>query len=90
MSKRALIFLVVAVVAVGFAAVAIASSVGGSSDEPATHTMQNGQTMEGKSMNSGSSGGMPSTQHQMPNGQEMGGSGGSTMPNSTPGMDMGQ
>lgn len=72
MTKRGLIILIVAVLAVGGAAAAIASSIGDSSSEPAMHTMPNGETMEGESMG-GSSSDMPGTQHQMPNGETMGG-----------------
>ena len=56
MTRRGLIILMVAVLAVGFAAAAIASSIGGS-DESTTHVMPNGQTMEGGTMDdSGMSG----------------------------------
>ena len=72
MTKQGLIILVVAVLAVGFAAAAIASSMGGSSDQPARHTMPNGQTMQGESMESGS---MPGTEHRMGDGQVVPGSG---------------
>lgn len=95
MTKRGLIILVVAVLAVGFAAAAIASSMGGS-DEAARHAMPNGQTMEGESMDDGSTGEMPTTQHEMPSGKTMPGSGGSGMGSDTDGggsmdgMDMGE
>ena len=86
MTKRGLVILVVAVLAVGGAAVAIASSIGGSGEQSSVHVMPNGQTMEGESMNSSSP--MPTTQHQMPNGKTMDGSGGSGM-GSMDNMDMG-
>ena len=64
MTKRALTILVVAVVAVGGATAAIATSLGGD-DAPAAHTMPNGHTMEGGSMHTMSDG------HSM-SGAEMG------------------
>lgn len=79
MTKRGLVILLVAVLAVGGAAAAIASSIGGSNNTSAVHTMPGGQTMQGESMESGSTSGMPTTQHQMPNGKTMPGSGGSGM-----------
>lgn len=70
MTKRGLIILIVAVLAVGGGTAVIASSIGDSGGEPAVHTMPNGETMEGESMDEGS-GGMPSMEHQMPNGEMM-------------------
>ena len=64
MTKRALIFLVVAVLLVGGATAVIARSLGGSDASPATHVMPNGQTMNGDSMDS-------SDMHTMSNGQAM-------------------
>ena len=95
MTKRSLTILIVAVLVIGFAAAAIASSMGGS-DEAATHVMPNGQTMEGQGMDDGSMGEMPTTQHEMPSGKTMPGSGGSGMGSDTDGggsmdgMDMGE
>ena len=90
MSKRGLIILVVAVLAVGLGAVAIASSMGGSDDEPATHVMPGGQTMEGEDMDDDSMGEMPTNQDQTPSGETMPGSDDSGMGDgSMDGMDMG-
>ena len=91
MTKRGILVLIVAVLAVGGAAAAIANSIGGSDDETAIHVMPAGQTMEGESMEGGSTGEMPSTQHDMPNGETMEGSGDSGMGSgSMDGMDMGE
>ena len=88
MTKRGLVILIVAVLAVGGAAVAIASSIGGSGEQSSVHVMPNGQTMEGGSMDSTPS--MPTTQHQMPSGKTMEGSGGPGMGSMDGGsMDMG-
>jgi hypothetical protein len=81
MTKRGLIILIVAVLAVGFGTAAIASSIGGSEDQP-VHTLPNGQTHTGE---------MPPTQHQMPDGEMMPGSDGSGMGGSgMGGMDVGE
>lgn len=88
MTKRGLIILIVAVLAVGGAAAAIASSIGDSSSEPAVHTMPNGETMQDESMEEGS-GGMPGTEHQMPYGETMGGSESEMHGGSPEGMGMG-
>jgi hypothetical protein len=53
-TKRGVIILIVAVLAVAGGAAAIASSISGLSDEPVTHTMPNGQKMQGESMDGGS------------------------------------
>ena len=50
MTKRALIILIAAVLAVGFATVAIATSIGGDDSNQPGHTMPGGETMEGESM----------------------------------------
>ena len=61
MTKRALTILIVAVLVVGGATAAIASSLGGSENSP-THVMPGGQPMNGESM------------HTMSDGQTMSGS----------------
>lgn len=63
MTKRGIAILTVTVLVVGFAAAAIASSIGGSGDEPATHVMPNGETMPNDRA-------MPNM-HTMPNGRTM-------------------
>ena len=60
MTKRALTLLIIAVLVVGIAAAAIASSVGGSNKPAPTHLMPNGRAMGGESMT-----------HTMSNGQAM-------------------
>ena len=55
MTKRALTFLVVAVLLVGAAAAAIATSLGGNGST-SMHTMPKGQTMDGGSMHTMSNG----------------------------------
>ena len=87
MTKRGLIILIVAVLAVGGAAAVVASSIGDSTSEPAMHMMPNGGTMDGESM--GGSGEMPGSEHQMPNGQTMGGSDSKMQGGSSGGMKMG-
>lgn len=73
MTKRALTILIATLVIVGFAAVAIAGSVGSDSDTGASHVMPDGQTMEGAAMGADAE---PPT-HTMEGGEVMEGS---TMP----------
>ena len=72
MTRKAIALIVAGVVAVAVLTVVLASSLGGS-DAAATHSMPDGRTMQGESMQGMPGGSSTDGMEEMPDGSSMGG-----------------